>query len=76
MSEAERELLVIVAEGIRNRTRFDVSARMEVAGAGNNYFTGYSKSVTDKAAHEAQEGAAWLARLERLLARVKEESGL
>lgn len=76
MSAAEARLLIMVAEGVLNKARGDVAERKTISRAGNNFLTGYSKSLTDRAAQEAQDGEAWLSRLEGLLARVKEESDL
>lgn len=73
MSNDERDLLILVAEGIRNKVVFELAQTMSVVAAGNSFFTGYSKSVTDRAMESHEEGRRWLSRLEDLLIRVKAE---
>lgn len=75
MSAAETELLIMVAEGVKNKVVHEIAGYMAVATAGNKFLTGYSKPVTDKAAADALEGEAWLARLNGLIDTVIQEAG-
>lgn len=71
MSASETELLIVVAEAMLNKARIDVANEKAYAAMGNNFFTGFSKSVTDAYAQSAELGDAWIKRIEGLIAAVK-----